>query len=103
MSEGQVPPGGQNIDIDVPQELEDGVYANFAVVHHTQHEITIDFCQLGTSPVSAGESPKAKLISRVHVAPTFAMPLLQAISTNVTRREDALKYQSEDSGEGEEK
>jgi hypothetical protein len=27
----------------------------------------------------------------VHVAPSFVMPLLQALSTNVTRREDTLR------------
>lgn len=34
---------------------ENGVYANFAVVHHTSHEITIDFCQLGTNPTDPGQ------------------------------------------------
>ncbi len=100
MAEGQVPPEGQNLDIDLPPELENGVYANFAVVHHTPHEITIDFCQLGTTPVSPGETPKAKVVSRVHIAPTFAMPLLQAISTNVGKLEDTLRYQSEEGREG---
>jgi hypothetical protein len=85
-------PEGQNIDIDVPPELETGIYANFAVVHHTQHEVTIDFCQLGISPsAQEGQNPSARVVSRIHIAPTFVMPLLQAISTNVARREDALR------------
>lgn len=89
MSEGV--PEKQDIGIGVPPELEDGVYANFAVVHHTQHEVTIDFCQLGTNPGPPDEAPVAKVISRVHIAPSFVTPLLQAISENSFRREDALQ------------
>ena len=84
-------PDKRNLEINVPLEVEDGVYANFAVVHHTQHEVTIDFCQFGTNPGPSGEPPTAKLISRIHIAPTFVGPLLQAISENAFRREDAIQ------------
>jgi hypothetical protein len=93
LSEGV--PDKLNIQISVPPEVEDGVYANFAVVHHTQHEVTIDFCQLGTNPGPADEPPTAKVISRVHIAPTFVGPLLQAISENAFRREDAIQLYEE--------
>jgi hypothetical protein len=33
----------------------------------------------------------ARVVSRVHLAPSFVMPLLQAISTNVGQREDTLR------------
>ena len=89
---------GKEIQIDLPGDLESGVYANFAIVHHTQHELTIDFCQLGVTPAGPGENPKAKVVSRVHIAPTFVMPLLQAISTNVARREDRLRQAEEEGG-----
>lgn len=89
MSEGG--PEKQDIGIGVPPELEDGVYANFAVVHRTQHEVTIDFCQLGTSPGPPDEPPMAKVVSRVHIPPTFVTPLLKAVSENAFRREDALQ------------
>jgi len=92
-------PQERQIEIDLPTDLEVGVYANFALVHHTQHELTIDFCQLGTTPLQPGRTPKAKVVSRIHLAPTFVMPLLQAISSNVTRREDILREIEE---EGEE-
>lgn len=96
MAEGS--PEDQSIDINVPPGVEYGIYANFAVVHHTQHEVTIDFCQLGTNPQQQGEAPVANVVSRVHIAPTFVMPLLQAISTNIARRDDTLRQ----FGEGEE-
>ncbi len=89
MSEGG--PEKQDIGIGVPPELEDGVYANFAVVHHTQHEVTIDFCQLGTIPTPPDEPPIAKVVSRVHIPPTFVTPFLKAVSENAFIREDALQ------------
>ena len=91
-------PEWQNIQIEVPPEIESGVYANWAIVHHTQHEVTIDFCQLGITPAEPGEAPTARVVSRVHIPPTFVMALLQAISTNVARREDTLR-QIEEGGE----
>ena len=89
MAEGV--PDKRNLEISISPDVEDGVYANFAVVHHTQHEVTIDFCQLGTNPVPSGEPPAVKVVSRIHIAPTFIGPLLQAISENAFRREDVLK------------
>jgi hypothetical protein len=90
--------GGQGIGVNVPSELEDGVYSNWAVVHHTQYEVTIDFCQLGTNPVTEGP-PTAKVVSRVHLPLSFVMPLLQAISTNVAQQEETLRQFFEE-GEG---
>lgn len=84
-------PEKRNIDVSVPAELENGVYANFAIVHHTNHEVTIDFCQLGTNPGPQEEAPVAKVVSRVHIAPSFVGSLLQAISTNAFQREDAIQ------------
>ena len=84
-------PQEPNFQVNIPPEVEDGIYANFALVHHTQHEVTIDFCQLGINPIEPGKAPTAKVVSRIHIAPSFVMPLLQAISTNIANREDALK------------
>jgi Protein of unknown function (DUF3467) len=91
----------QEIQIELPPELQNGVYANFALVHHTPHELTIDFCQLGVTPPSPGENPKAKIVARVLIAPTFVMPLLQAISTNVAQREDTLRQIGDSDQNGE--
>jgi len=91
-------PEPQNVDVNVPPEVDTGVYANWAVVHHTPHEITIDFCQLGINPVQPGQTPTAKVVARIHIPPSFAMPLLQAVSTNIARRDEAMRQ----FGEGEE-
>lgn len=101
MSSEQAEPGGQEVRVEVPPELESGVYANFALVHHTGHEVTIDFCQLGISPPEkSGENPAARVVARINVAPTFVMPLLQAISQNLAQRDDSMRKLQE--GEGQE-
>jgi hypothetical protein len=86
----------QNVQYQLPPELANGVYANFAVVHHeTEHDITIDFCQLDTIPPGASGPRTLRVVSRIHVARTFVTPLLQAISTNAFRQEDAVRQQEE--------
>ncbi len=94
-------PQGQSIQFELPPELANGVYANYALVHHaTEHEITIDFCQIGMTPPAPDGSPTARIVSRIHIAPTFVTPLLQAISTNAFRQEDVLRQLEE--GESDE-
>ena len=89
-------PQEQNVQYQLPPELASGVYANFAVVHHeSEHDITIDFCQLDSIPPEAGGQRVIRVVSRVHVARTFITPLLQAISTNAFQQEDTLRKQEE--------
>jgi hypothetical protein len=84
----------QSIEIQIPPELETGVYANFAIVHSSQHEITID---LGQTMPRPGEdaAPTVRIVSRIRIAPSFVGPLLQVISQNAFRREDRLKEAEE--------
>ena len=96
---GREGPQGQHVRYDLPPELASGVYANFAVVHHeTEHDITIDFCQLNRMPPSADGERVVRVVSRVQVARTFITPLLQAISTNAFQQDDALKRLMEEGG-----
>ncbi len=90
------PPEGQSIPVQIPVELEDGIYSNWAVVHHTVHEITIDFCQQGIDPPQPPEQfSRAKVVARVHIPPTFVMPLLQILSTSSAQREEAMRQAEE--------
>jgi Protein of unknown function (DUF3467) len=94
-------PQGQEIHYQLPAELANGVYANFAIVHHeTEHEITIDFCQVDRIPPGTGVPQTARVVSRVHIARSFVTPLLQAISTNAFRQEDTLRQLDEEEPNG---
>ncbi len=98
-------PQEQNVQYQLSPEMASGVYANFAVVHHqTEHDITIDFCQLDTIPPGVPPEQGAKrvlrVVSRVQVARSFVTPLLQAISTNAFQLEDSLKKLKEGEPDG---
>jgi|SRR5215210_792996 len=85
----------EEIQYELPPELLGGVYANFALVHHqTEHELTIDFCQVTRNPPTGGPQV-IRVVSRVHIARSFVTPLLQAISTNAFRLDDTLKQLKE--------
>jgi hypothetical protein len=87
----------------LPVELAAGVYANYALVHHsTEYEITIDFCQLSTMPPTPEGIPTARIVARIHIAPSFVTPLLKAISENAFRQEDAIKQIKKGEGEQDE-
>jgi len=74
----------QNVDIVVPPDLEIGVYANVAAVStQTPHDITLDFIQM----VPGTPAPRAVVVARLKLAPTFLMPLMQVLSNHLTRHE----------------
>jgi len=83
MSNKKQPPKqpGQQINIELPEEVADGTYANFAVITHSHAEFILDFTRVlpGT--------PKARVQSRIIMAPQNAKALLQALETNVKRYE----------------
>jgi hypothetical protein len=71
------------------------------LVHHsTEHEITLDFCQI-SAPLTPGGPRVARVVARIYIAPSFVTPLLQAISANAFRQEDAFRQISEE-GEDDE-
>jgi hypothetical protein len=99
LTEGE--PQSQRIHFELPAELASGVYANYALVHHTtKHEITIDFCQLSAMPPAPEGTSVARIVARIHIAPTFVTPLLKAISENAFRQEDALRKSQEGEQDG---
>ncbi|MDY6207192.1 MAG: DUF3467 domain-containing protein [Prevotella sp.] len=72
---------GQQLQIDLPNEVAQGVYSNFAIISHSSSEFVLDFSQL------APGVPKATVRSRVILAPEHAKRLIQALQENVVRYE----------------
>jgi hypothetical protein len=96
-------PQEQKIHFELPMELATGVYANYALVHHsTEHEITIDFCQISNMPPGPEGASTARIVARIHIAPSFVTPLLKAISENAFRQEDAIRQIKKGEGEQDE-
>lgn len=69
------------INIELPEEIAEGVYSNLAIISHSHSEFVLDFIRI------LPNVPKAKVKSRVILTPTHAKRLLQALSDNVNKYE----------------
>jgi hypothetical protein len=74
-------PNQQQINIELPEELAEGIYANLAIISHSPQEFVLDFIR-----VMPG-MPKAKVKSRVVVTPEHAKRFMKALIDNVKRYE----------------
>ena len=69
------------LQIELPQDVAQGEYANFAIITHSSSDFIIDFAR-----VLPGV-PKAQVKSRVILAPEHAKRLLGALQENIFRYE----------------
>ena len=72
------------LQMELPQDVAQGQYANFAVISHSSSDFVIDFAR-----VLPGV-PKAQVKSRVILAPEHAKRLLGALQENIVRYERAF-------------
>lgn len=74
--------------VDVPADLETGVYSNFLVVWHSAHDFTLDFAVVGRTSEQDGQLVvKAPVVSRVKVPVSVIFSIAQAIAQNVDQYE----------------
>jgi hypothetical protein len=71
-------------DLDVPTELETGVYANVLWAWHTADEFTLDF---GTF-IAAEEERQPRGVARVKVPPGAVFEMIRIIHSNMTTYEE---------------
>ena len=69
------------INIELSEEIAEGVYSNLAMIAHSNSEFVIDFIRLMPGV------PKAKVKSRVVITPEHAKRLLQALQDNIDKYE----------------
>ena len=69
------------LQVELPQDVAQGEYANFAIITHSSSDFIVDFAR-----VLPG-LPKAQVKSRVILAPEHAKRLLGALQENITRYE----------------
>ncbi len=72
------------INIDLPENVADGVYSNLAIITHSPTEFVCDFVQMMPG------MPKAKVRSRVIMTPQNAKRLLRALQDNIQKYEANL-------------
>ncbi|MBQ8066446.1 MAG: DUF3467 domain-containing protein [Prevotella sp.] len=74
--------GQQNqLQIELPQDVAQGQYVNFAIITHGSSDFFIDFARVVPG------APKAQVKSRVILAPEHAKRLLGALQENIVRYE----------------
>jgi hypothetical protein len=78
MSDPKLPKNTElKLEIQLDEDLAQGVYANLAVVNHTDAEFVLDF--IFVQP----QAPRAKVRSRVVTSPKHFKRLLQAWQENL--------------------
>ncbi len=70
------------INIELSEEMAEGVYANLVMIAHSNSEFVLDFIRLMPGV------PKAKVKSRVILTPEHAQRLLLALQDNISKYED---------------
>lgn len=81
------------INIDLPEDIAEGIYSNLAIITHSHAEFIIDFVKLMPG------APKAKVKSRIILTPEHAKRLHKALADNV-RKFEALHGPIKESKDG---
>ncbi len=71
-----------NINVEVPEDMMEGVYSNLAMIGHSNSEFILDFIRLLPGV------PTAKVKARIIVTPDHAKRLLAALIDNVNKFEE---------------
>lgn len=69
------------LNIEISEEIAEGVYSNLAVITHSNAEFVIDFINIMPG------TPKSKVKSRVILTPIHAKKLMRALAENVAKYE----------------
>ena len=72
------------INIELSEDIAEGVYANLAMIAHSNSEFVIDFIRLMPGV------PKAKVKSRIVITPEHAKRLLNALNDNIKKYEETF-------------
>ena len=76
----------KKLNIELPEEVSEGIYSNLAVITHSPTEFVTDFIQIMPG------MPKAKVRSRVIMTPQHAKRLLKALAGNIKRYDLRIRF-----------
>lgn len=71
-----------HLNVRLPEQLAGGVWSNFALVHHSEHEFTIDFVRLDSASLDAEGQMQGIVVARVGLSPLFVRQLVAALEEN---------------------
>lgn len=82
MANNNQPEGGNQLEIELPEDIADGMYCNLAVITHSNTEFILDMIRVVPG------APKAKVKSRIIMTPHHAKRLLNALGDNMRKYEE---------------
>lgn len=71
----------KQINIELSEEMAEGIYSNLAMITHSNAEFIVDFIKMMPGV------PKAKVKSRVILTPQHAKRLMRALQDNISKYE----------------
>lgn len=72
----------QQINVELSEEMAEGVYSNLAMIAHSNSEFILDFIRLMPGV------PRAKVKARIIITPEHAKRLIAALKDNIDKYED---------------
>lgn len=72
------------LDIELTEEIAEGVYTNLAIITHSDTEFILDFIRMMPGV------PKGRVKSRIVMSPQHAKRLIMALGDNLARYEDSF-------------
>ena len=75
------PKKGNQLNIELSEEIAQGVYSNLAIITHSSSEFVLDFVRIMPGV------PKAKVKSRIVLTPEHAKRLMMALQDNIKKYE----------------
>jgi hypothetical protein len=82
-----------HLDIELSEEVAEGIYSNLAIITHSQSEFVMDFIKIMPGV------PKARVKSRILLTPQHAKRLAKALTENLQKFEQVNgKIKDIDSG-----
>ena len=83
MSDNKNNPKQGQINIELDENIAQGIYSNLAIINHSISEFVVDFVSIMPGV------PKSKVKSRIILTPQHAKRLLKALHDNVQKFENA--------------
>lgn len=72
---------GNQLNVELPEEVAEGIYSNLAIITHSNTEFVIDFIRIMPGV------PQAKVKSRILLTPQHAKRMLKALADNISKFE----------------
>jgi len=72
------------LNIELNEEVAEGIYSNLAIITHSHSEFVVDFIRVMPNV------PKAKVQSRIIMTPQHAKRLMNALRENISKFEQSF-------------